>query len=121
MSDLKINQATRELELDNGDLQLTETTEAIQQHLAQRLRTFFAEWFLDRRIGIPYFEQVLIKSFNPEVLDTIFKNAILNTPGVLELIEFDIDLDNATRVMTLTFKANTLDGVIDFSEILGVV
>lgn len=124
MSDLRIQDSDRELVFENGDLVLTQGREGISQHLAQRLRTFFGEWFLDTRIGVPYYEHILLKSPNPEVLDTIFKSVILNTPGVQELLDFDItfpDDDNpGNRTMTLEFKANTIAGVIDFTEVLGV-
>jgi len=120
MSDLSIVQSTRELILEDGDLIMTDGIEAIQQHLAQRLRTFLAEWFLDRRVGVPYYEQILIKNPNPSALDTIFKSVILNTPGIQELLEFDIQIDDQTRELTLEFRANTIDGEIDFTEVLGV-
>ena len=122
MSDLKLDTTTEDLEIGpDGDLILTSGKEAIEQHLKQRLRTFLGEWFLERRTGIPYFEQVLIKAFNPTVLDGIFKNVILNTPGVTELQEFDILLDTSTREMNLTFRVDTIDGDFDFSEPLGVI
>jgi len=118
MSDIRLS-TQGDIELVNGDLSLTQGADAIVQHLKQRLKTFLGEWFLDNRVGIPYFQQILIKNPDPLVLDTIFKSVVLNTPGVQELIEFDIDLEVATRIMTLTFRARTIDGEIDFSQVLG--
>lgn len=120
MSDLNLDLLTGDAILDEGNFELNSGIDAVRQHLKQRLQTFLGEWFLDNRVGVPYYEHILIKNPNPSVLDTVFKSVILNTPGILELIEFDIDLDEATRQMTLVFKANTVDGEIDFSQVLGV-
>lgn len=116
MSDLQINSATEDIELVGNDLALTTEVAAIQQHLSQRLKTFLNEWFIDKRIGIPYFEHILRKNFDPVVVDTLFKREIITTPGVLELLSFDADLDKSSRTLQITFKARTSDGVINFSE-----
>lgn len=118
MSDILLG-TDNDIELVDGDLHLTLDDEAIAQHLKQRLKTFLGEWFLDNRVGIPYYQHILVKNPNPLVLDSIFKSVILNTPGVEELTEFDIDLEPATRVMTLIFRVRTITGEIDFSEVLG--
>lgn len=118
MSDLQINSATEDIELVGNDFALTVDVQAIQQHLSQRLKTFLNEWFIDKRIGIPYFEHILRKNFDPVVVDTLFKREIVNTPGVLELLAFDADLDRSARTLQITFKARTSEGVINFSEVL---
>ena len=117
MSDIKIDSTTGDIELDGVDLGLTTGTEAIQQHLSQRLKTFLEEWFLDKRVGIAYLQQILKKNPDPVVVDSILKRQIVNTPGVRELTRFVIDISSA-RLMTLTFSARTTDGVINFSEVI---
>lgn len=116
MSDLQINTPTEDIELVGNDLALTTEVAAIQQHLSQRLKTFLNEWFIDKRIGIPYFEHILKKNFDPVIVDTLFKREIITTPGVLELLRFDADLDKNSRTLQVTFKARTSEGVINFSE-----
>ena len=118
MSDIQINTATEDIELVGNDFALTSGVEAIQQHLSQRLKTFLNEWFLDNRIGVPYFEHVLKKNFDAVVVDTIFKKVIIETPGVLELLSFNADLDKAARTLNITFRARTSEGIINFSEVL---
>ena len=113
MSDLKLTDG--DIELEGNDFVLTTGTEAIQQHLSQRLKTFLEEWFLDKRIGIAYLQQILKKNPDPVVVDSILKKEIINTPGVVELTRFVIDV-SSSRVMTLNFSAKTSDGVINFSE-----
>ena len=113
MSDLKLTDG--DIELDGNDFVLITGTEAIQQHLSQRLKTFLEEWFLDKRIGIAYLQQILKKNPDPVVVDSIIKREIINTPGIKELTRFVLDI-SSYRILTLTFSARTTDGVINFSE-----
>lgn len=114
--DLLLNDTTFDLEIVDGGLALTESVEAVRQYLRSKLKTVRGEWFLDLTAGVPYYEEVFKKGPDPVVIDAVFKEAILTTPGVLELLEFDMDLDGLTRKLTLQFKIRTLEGVIIFSE-----
>ena len=77
MSDILLN-SDGDILIEGNDLQLSTGVEAMQQHLSQRLKTFLNEWFIDKRTGIPYFEHVLRKNFDPVVIDTVFKREIIN-------------------------------------------
>jgi len=114
MSDIKLNTAG-DVDISKPDLQLTSGIEAIDQHLKQRLRMFLGEWFLDNRIGLPYFQHILKKDYDAIVIDSVFKRQILTTPGVLELLSFNLDINIPTRQLTVEFRARTSEGVIDFS------
>ena len=116
MSDLKLNDSTNDLVTENGDLVLNSGVEAVRQYLRSKLRTFLGEWFLDGSRGVPYYEDIFKKNFNPVVVDGIFKEQILSTPGIIELLEFDMDIDSSTRSLTIQFKAKTQEGTIDFTE-----
>lgn len=103
-----------------GDLQLTEQgqlvlvtgQEEIRQLSAQRLRTFFSEWFLDTLIGIPYFDQIFEKGQNVNDIDAIFINEILSTPGIIRLLDFDLDIPNlASRELEVNYTAQTSESL----------
>lgn len=115
MSTVKINSGN-DIELVNNDLSLLTGREEIAQVLRQELRVFAGEWFLDRRKGVPYFQDILRKAPNPARIDAIFKDKILSSPGVIELIEFSIELEG--RSLRLAFKARSTDGIITFDEVL---
>lgn len=117
MNDLSLN-SDNDIELDVTDLKTVDGVDAIDQHLGQRLKTFLGEWFLDTRIGIGYFQHILKKSYDPIVVDTILKDAVINTPGILQLLSWDLDVDNSLRELTLTFKAQTSTGILNFSEVI---
>ena len=118
MSDLALGTDGDLTLTDGGDLFLTTGQESIVQHLTQRLQTFLEEWFLDSRIGVPYLQHILKKNYDPIIIDTVLKSEIINTPGILELTSFDLDIDASTRLMTLTFEAKSTEGPIIFSEVI---
>lgn len=118
--DLLLDTTTYDLTMKNGDLVLSEGLEAIQQNLKQRLQIFLTEWFLDETQGIDFIDSVLVKNPRSVVIDTIFKDQILATPGVLELLEYSASLNGPTRVLSIRFKVRCEEGVIDFDETLPV-
>jgi hypothetical protein len=99
----------------NGDFALVDGTDEIVQFLQQSLRLFLAEWFLDQTLGFPYFDEVFIKNPNPVTLDSLFKIYILECPGILELVEFNLDYDASTRDVSITGVIRAEDGNADFS------
>jgi hypothetical protein len=115
--DILLDETTGDISLTGSDMLLTSGQEAIEQHLRQRLQTFFGEWFLDSRIGIPYFQQILKKNPNFTVVDSLLKKEIIETSGVEELIKFELNLDNPVRELIVEFEARTIEGdVITFSQ-----
>lgn len=119
MSDLKLG-ADGDLEIKNGDLQLTKSDDAVRQHLQQRLRTFLGEWFLDLDVGVPYFQDILVKNPNINQIDGILKQKILTTPGVVELLSFTMDFDQTVRSLSIEFEYTSYSGEINFfTEIFG--
>jgi len=103
-----------DIEIANSDLSLTEGREGIQQHLSQRLKTFFGEYFLNNKIGVPYLQQICVKGYNPIVVDSILKNVVINTPGIIRITKWNILIDRSLRQLYLIFRASTDDGIIDF-------
>lgn len=120
MSDLRLDQTSGDLLITNADLELTEKSDAVRQHVQQRLRAFLGEWFLDTSVGVPYYQDVLKKNPNPQIVAGVFQNEIIQTPGVLELLDFEFDFNNALRTLRLDFSVRVTEGVINFSELVGV-
>lgn len=113
MSDLKIG-SDGDLEIKNGNLQLTNGDDAVRQHLQQRLRTFLGEWFLDLDVGVPYFQDILVKNPNVNQVDGILKQTILTTPGVVELVSFTMNSDPTARTLSVEFEYTSYSGEINF-------
>lgn len=108
------------LELDDsGQLVLVENQDEVKQFLIQKLRAFRGEWFLDITLGVPYYESILVKNPNPTLIEALLVDEILATPGTLEILEFELDLDKATRELSLNLKVLGEDGIISFNEVIG--
>jgi hypothetical protein len=117
--DLKLD-ADGDLAIENGDLALVTGVDATVQFVRQRLQLFLSEWFLDESRGIDYFDRVFIRNPNPIELDSIFKTTIIESPGVLELLAFDMDIEPVSRTLTVTGRIRALDGEADFSVTIKV-
>jgi hypothetical protein len=108
----------RDVLIANGDLVLVDKGPAILQHILQRLSTFLGEWFLDNTIGIPYFQQVLVKTPNQATIDAIFINAILNVPGVTQLTKYGFKAEFTSRTLRLSFTAQTTAGIVNYAGLI---
>lgn len=117
MADLKLDATTGDLAIENNDLVIIDGVDAMGQHVKIRLRLFRGEWFLDVRVGIPYYEKILVKNPDLVAVRAIFREAILETQGIVDLLDFALTVDSATRTMNLRFTATTdTDELLVFNE-----
>lgn len=108
-----------DIDLSTNDLRLVTGADAVAQHLRIRLRLIKGEYFLDTRVGIPYYSQIWVKNPNIGAVNNVFRRAIVTTPGVESLERLDNVFDASRREYTLTFSAK-LEGedvARDFSEV----
>jgi hypothetical protein len=101
-----------DLALTNHAFALVEGVQQIRQRLASRLQFFLGEWFLDLRQGIPYFRDVLVKNPNLDVIRSLMRRVILDTPGTLSLVKLEIELDSSARTLSVAFEAVVEGGSI---------
>lgn len=120
MSDLKLDDTNWDLVVENSDLAIVDRQDAVKENIKQRLRLFLGEWFLDTASGIPYYQDVLKKNPNPVIVQGVFQDAIINTPGVLELLDFQLNYSRSARTLEITFSVRTTTGQIDFTEVVEV-
>ena len=107
------NPVKGDLALVDGQFVLVDGAEGIAQHIRGRLELFRGEWFLDTREGMPYFEEVFVKNPDLDVIRSIFRKAILETPGVASVIDANVTMDSAKRTARVTFAA-----LLDTNEII---
>lgn len=98
-----------DIDVSTGDLVLVTGTDAIRQHITIRLRFFLREWFLDQRVGVPYYEEVLIKNPSAQVVTSIFREVVAETPGVLEVNDLELSYEGTTRILSVSFSARVTD------------
>ena len=120
---------TGDLAFSEGNLGTATSDIGLAQRLRIALRIFKGEWWVDKTVGIPYFENkaagvkagevVFDKPLNPELLDAVFKSAILGVFGVAELLEFEITNNRAARTLTVDFTVRADDDeVVSITEVL---
>lgn len=117
-TDIELDSVTGDLLLTNGDLTLVSDIDAIGQHLKQRLSFFLGEWFLDNGAGVPYFQLILVKNPNFALVETVLRNVVLETPGITVLNTFNFSFNARTRGLGIEVVAETINGTLNFSEII---
>ncbi len=94
-------------EVSGGDLQLISDGPSIVQAIEIALQFFKGEWFLDLDAGVPWYQNVLVKNPDPNLLHSIFRKAISDVEGVTEVTALDLSIDNATRTLSVSFRVAT--------------
>lgn len=107
-----------DIQIVNGDLLLVDGKEAIKQHAIQRLRIFLGEWFLDNTIGLPFFDQILVKNPDKSKIDALILNCILGTPGIQQVNAYNVESNFSTRMLRINFEAQTTQGTVNYQGLI---
>lgn len=99
-----------DLKLVNGTTQIITGAAYAKQRVTITLDIFLGEWFLDLRIGLPYFRYILIHSPNSEIVRYVMRKGIMNTPGIVAVPELNVVLDTIKRRANVDFVATYVDG-----------
>lgn len=89
--------------------------EAVQR-LRVRFLFFLGEWYRDQLLGVPYFEHVLIKRPNLTLVRSLWRQLILDTPGIARLNRLTESFDPVTRSLRPVFEAVFEDGTVITDE-----
>lgn len=117
--DLKLDLIEHDLTLVNGDLQLVDGGNWVQQSIKQNLQTLLGEWFLNTAVGLPWFDEILQKGTSQNRVQQLLIREIVNTNGVEKLNALNVNVDNRTRQARVTFEAQALGTVITGNEVFG--
>lgn len=110
MADFKLDN-DGDLDDSDGEWKLTDGADSVRQHWQIRNKFFLGEYFLDSRLGIAYFQTILVKGVAFNVVRTIFRRVLQDTPGVATVEIFDLVIDGATRRLTITAEGKLEPGV----------
>jgi hypothetical protein len=110
MIDFALDPLTNDLVFREFDFDLVDDTKQIMQNLAIRLRFVLGEWYLDITQGIPYYEEFFRKNPNQIQIESILKQEIVQTRGIVELISFEADFDKRRRIFSVKFSARSISG-----------
>jgi hypothetical protein len=110
-AELALDEATWDLKIP---VEVLRGVAAIAQRLRVRLQFFLGEWFLDQRQGMPYFQVVFVKNPDISLIQSVFRRAILQTPGVLAVKKLTTTFDRANRTFTVSPLEIVLTGGVVF-------
>ncbi len=104
-----------DLTLTSGDFVFVEESYRVAQAIETTLRTLRGEWFLNTGFGVPYFQSILgQKMVTKDTFDSIVRSAVVGVPDVNRILEYESSFDRANRVYSVTLKADTIFGPVDF-------
>lgn len=98
-----------------SDFALVDGVDAIKQHMKMRIWLFEGELFYNTTKGVPYFRHILVKQPNIRIIESIFSDVILETPGAISLDTFDMDWDRRLRTLEVNFDSTVTGGVVNFN------
>lgn len=97
-----------DLVIVNGNVPLYQ---GLDQRIDCVLRTFLGEWWLDKTIGVPYFEELLKKNPDLSVVRQAFAAVILSVPGVKKITKLETKFSRATRTFRVDFEVQGTDAI----------
>jgi len=114
-NDIYFTSAGRLVTIENKN-----SDEEILQRIKVRLRFFKDEWFLNSEHGLPYFQDLInpeasdpyilgSKNLDLNILESIFREQILDVEGVKGLIESSVDYVGIERKITYFFQAVSIN------------
>jgi len=100
----------------DGDLNITENgdillTESVRQAIRIRLLWFFSEWRFAPELGVPWFEDILIKNPNMNRIRRIIRNEVMSVDEVRDVRNLNIDLGAQNRRAVIRFEAVTSEEI----------
>ncbi|MBB1593530.1 hypothetical protein [Achromobacter sp. UMC46] len=103
--------ADHDLDLDLlGRTSFLDGADRIAQQIKVTLLAFMGEWFLDTTFGVPYFDDILVKSPDRASIEAILRARIRAVPGVERVRRLDLEIERQLRVLRVSFDADTTAG-----------
>lgn len=111
--------STGDLAIVNGELAWVTGQDAIAQAIAFELRTGLGESRYARNRGVPWL-QIIFQAGTPDYsIKAIIESTILAVEGVTSVDLAPLVIDRASRAMTVTGSAATIEGDVDFTVVIG--
>jgi len=110
MNDIKLDN-NGDFDLDRGDFLFIDNDQRIIQQIKIRLLTWANEWFLDKEVGINYFDIFNEKQNTEALIENLIRNTISDIENITSVDRIGVKKDNESRVLTVYF-----DITIDFKK-----
>lgn len=111
MKTLMLDRTAWDLVLDaNGNIACGTEPYAIAQDVASAVKTFIGECWYNKKLGVPYFQQILGHWPPIPLVKSLLVQQALTVPGVVE-----------AKCIFVTFSDRTLSGQIQVTDTAGVI
>lgn len=97
---------------DQGRLVGVNGSEGRAQRIRIRLKTQLGEWFLNTGVGVDWLGNVLVRNPDLRAIRAEISLVIRSVPEVIQINSLELDNDDATRQLTVTFSVLTTEGPI---------
>jgi len=115
MSDLLLDE-NNDIALVNFSFVLIEGVDAVKQDISTMLKMFLGEYFLDLRVGMPYYQKILGQKPRLGTITSIFRRAILKRPSVTAVNNLELFYEPVNRVLRVTFDCVSEEGEFRYDE-----
>lgn len=85
----------------------------VAQRLSVRLRTYLGEWFLDTKMGIDWYADVLIKNVTRQTVDTIIQGSVRKDKYIVSIKNFSSKIVNRNYTCTFSVEIVGLDYIVE--------
>lgn len=121
MQDLKFiprpeNNQILDLYFEDGDLVIINESEELVARIITKFKFFFGEWYLDTTRGVRYYESILKKNPDLNLVENLLKAVLIEEDEVINIEVFQVDYDVINRIFSVNFRANSIYGTIEVGE-----
>jgi hypothetical protein len=102
---LRLDENTHDLVMGRQGAERVAGVDLTKQLVKCRLLTVLGEWAPVPTLGLPWFDEIMIKGQRLSVIEGLLRDCILQTDHVLDLLSFNMTLDKATRTLSVSFEA----------------
>ena len=98
---LKLDNLDHDLRIENGKFLRVNGSDEVRQRIKVSLWHYLGEYFLDTDNGVPWYEQLLGRKIDADIVSTIIRRQILLVPGVIRISSLIVQFVNVTRSYSL--------------------
>lgn len=108
---LYLDTTNKDLVIEDYNLKMTTTDgEYIAQKIENLLLFFKGEWFLNEDLGLPYYDDILIKNPDLNLVTNLFKSEVLSIEEIKSIKKFEVNYNNSTRILSINWTVISSSG-----------
>jgi hypothetical protein len=118
MKDFKLDTATWDLVVENGDFVLVEDADEVAQRVAVALKTHQGEWLFDTDLGLPYREEIMVKNPDLERITGLIRALIIGIEDVTGITQLRLNYSGSARTLQVEGTITTIYGPAAIEAVL---